>query len=359
MSHAPADSGVLLDSLRQRIARHGPMRVDEYMRACLEDPRHGYWQRTATIGAGGDFITAPEISQIFGELIGLWCMMIWESMGRPSLLHLVELGPGRGTLMQDALRVTQKRPEFADAVSVHLIEASVPLRGIQRRVLAGWSGRVSWHDGLAEVPPGAAVVIANEFLDALPVRQLVYGPDAWHERVVDASPDGGLRFAVGPRAEFSSVRQPEPGAIVELRAGEDDLLRTLSARAESLAALFMDYGPAEAVFGDTLQAVRRHAYADPLADPGIADLTAHVHFASMAQKIRAAELAAYGPVTQLEFLGRLGILERAQRLMAANPTRAPEIETAVLRLISPTGMGGLFKAMAAASRDLPPPPPFG
>ena len=349
----------LLDVLRARIAQDGPLPVDQYMRVCLEDPRHGYWQRAATIGADGDFVTAPEISQVFGELIGLWSAVVWQGMGRPSPLRLVELGPGRGTLMRDAWRAARAMPRFLDAATIHLIEVSASLRVAQEQTLASDSHRVSWHGALDQVPPGAAIVIANEFLDALPIRQLVHHQDAWHERVIDVAPDASLRFAVGPRVDFRSAAAPENGAIVELRAGEDEVLRALAVRAEPCIALFIDYGPAEPSIGDTLQAVRRHAYADPLLEPGTADLTAHVQFAALAEKARAAGLATHGPITQAEFLGRLGIVERTQHLMAANPDRAGEIETAVQRLISPGGMGGLFKVMAVASPHLPPPPPFG
>lgn len=362
MPNAQADDSVvrpLLDVLRERIARQGPLPVDEYMRVCLEDPRHGYWQRAATIGADGDFVTAPEISQVFGELIGLWSAVAWQGMGCPSPLRLVELGPGRGTLMRDAWRAARAMPQFLDAATIHLIEVSASLRAAQEQTLASDGHRVSWHGALDQVPPGAAIVIANEFLDALPIRQLIYQADAWHERVIDAGPASSLRFAVGPRVDFRGAAAPESGAIVEVRAGEDEVLRALALRTEPCVALFIDYGPAEPSFGDTLQAVRRHAYIDPLVEPGTSDLTAHVQFAALAAKARAVGMATHGPITQAEFLGRLGIVERAQRLMAANPGRASEIETAVQRLISPGGMGGLFKVMAIASPHLPPPPPFG
>jgi NADH dehydrogenase [ubiquinone] 1 alpha subcomplex assembly factor 7 len=360
MPNVPADRKdlPLLDILRERIAQDGPLPVDQYMRVCLEDPQHGYWRRAATIGADGDFVTAPEISQVFGELIGLWSAVVWQGMGRPSPLRLVELGPGRGTLMRDAQRAARAMPQFLDAATTHLIEVSASLRAAQEQTLASLDRRATWHRALDQVPPGAAIVVANEFLDALPIRQLVYQGDAWHERVIGVGPDSSLRFAVGPRVEFSGTA-PENGAIVELRAGEDDVLRALALRTDPCAALFIDYGPAEPSTGDTLQAVRRHAYADPLAEPGTADLTAHVQFAALAEKARAAGLATHGPITQAEFLGRLGIVERTQRLMAANPERAGEIEAAAQRLISPAGMGGLFKVIAVGSPHLPPPPPFG
>jgi len=334
------------------------MRVDEYMQACHAHPLYGYRHKLDSIGSAGDFVTAPEISQVFGELIGLWSAVVWETMGRPAPLRLVELGPGRGTLMRDALRAGRAMPAFVAAVSVHLVEVSEPMRRLQRAALLG-SAAPTWHDTLAEVPAGPSIVIANELLDALPIRQLVRDGQAWRERVVALDPRGGLTFAAGDAVEFKSAVPVSEGAIVELRAGEDELLAALAARAVPCAALLIDYGPAAPAIGDTLQAVRDHAYTDPLADPGTADLTAHVQFAALAGKARAAGLAADGPITQAEFLGGLGIVERTARLMAANPSRAAEIETATQRLLSPGGMGQLFKAMVVRSPALPAPPPFG
>jgi NADH dehydrogenase [ubiquinone] 1 alpha subcomplex assembly factor 7 len=356
--------GGLLAELSARIRRAGPMRVDEFMEVCHAHPLHGYRDKLNSIGAAGDFVTAPEISQVFGELIGLWCAVVWETMGRPAPLRLVELGPGRGSLMRDALRAGKAMPGFPPAVSVHLVEVSEPMQRLQRAALlrsgAGEDApAVAWHGKFAEVTEGAAIMIANELLDALPIRQLVHDGQTWRERLVALAPDGGLEFAAGDAVEFQSTTRPSQGAIVELRAGEDALLAALAARAAPHAALFIDYGPAEPSFGDTLQAVRGHAYTNPLTEPGAADLTAHVQFAALKQKACALGLAADGPITQAEFLGRLGIVERTARLMAANPARAAEIETATHRLLSPGGMGQLFKAMVVRSPGLPAPPPFG
>ncbi|HJU33192.1 MAG TPA: SAM-dependent methyltransferase [Hyphomicrobiaceae bacterium] len=379
-------AGALLAILRERIAREGPLPVDAYVRACLFDPAHGYWSRPETIGKAGDFVTAPEISQVYGELIGLWCAVTWQGMGSPSLLRLVELGPGRGTLMRDALRAARAMPAFLDAARVHLVEVSPALRAVQQRTLAssrqkpasthasaphpaagvdprlrGDDGPIAWHGSVKEVPEGQAIIIANEFLDALPIRQLVFADGEWRERVVDVDASGRLRLVPGPPTAPPVTgldAAPAPGTVLEVRAGEDALLAQLALRRQPIAALFLDYGPAGAATGDTLQAVRAHAWADPLAAPGLADLTAHVHFDGLAHKARAAGLAVDGPLTQAEFLGRLGIAERASRLMAANPQQAPGIEAAVQRLLSPTGMGTLFKAMAVRSRSLPPLVPF-
>jgi SAM-dependent MidA family methyltransferase len=350
----------LLTRLREQIRRDGPLPVDRFMQICAADAEHGYWQRRGTIGADGDFITAPEISQVFGELIGLWCAAMWAGLGRPERLRLVELGPGRGTLMRDALRAGRVLPGFLQALSVHLVEISEPLRAMQRAELSAVGGEIDvhWHGGLEEVPEGPALVIANEFLDALPVRQLVYGGGVWRERVVGIDAAGDLGFTAAAPVAYQAHREPKDRDIAELRAGEEDVLAALARRSAPLVALVIDYGPAEPATGDTLQAVQRHRHVDPLATPGAADLTAHVHFAGLAAKAHAAGLAADGPITQAEFLGRLGIAERASRLMAANPAMAGEIEQGVQRLLSPTGMGQLFKAMAVRSRTLSPAVPF-
>ncbi|HEX5957515.1 MAG TPA: SAM-dependent methyltransferase [Hyphomicrobiaceae bacterium] len=355
MPERQADRPSLLAELSERIRRDGPMPVDSYMEASL---RH-YYRSRPSIGAGGDFVTAPEISQVFGELIGLWCAIVWENMGRPEPLRLIELGPGRGTLMADALRAGRALPGFLKAIAVHLVETSPLLRQAQQAVLAGAGAPVAWHEAVEGVPAGVAIVIANEFIDALPIRQLVYLDGAWHERVIALGADGRLQFAAGAPVAFTGTVAPTEGAITELRPGEEDLLAALAARSAPLVALLIDYGPAEAALGDTLQAVRGHAYVEPLAVPGLSDLTAHVQFAALAEKARAAGLAADGPMAQAQFLGGLGIVERTARLMAANPARAGEIEAATQRLMSPGGMGQLFKVLVARSPHLPVPPPFG
>jgi NADH dehydrogenase [ubiquinone] 1 alpha subcomplex assembly factor 7 len=380
MSPAPADEDgeALLEALREAIRRDGPMPVDRYMQLCLGDPEHGYWRRGGSIGAAGDFITAPEISQVFGELIGLWCAVVWQGMGRPDPLRLVELGPGRGTLMRDGLRAAERMPGFLDAASIHLVEVSGPLHAIQRQTLASSPRKrasmeadgvsstqighdVTWHDTLADVPEGPAIVVGNEFLDALPIRQLVFDAGNWRERVVTLDAQGALQFGIGNRADGvddEAGPPPESGAVLELRPGEDELLALLTRRQAVLTALFIDYGPAGPAYGDTLQAVHRHVSVDALSAPGRADLTAHVRFAALARRARKTGLPADGPIAQAEFLGALGIAERTARLMAANPGRAGEIETATQRLVSPTGMGSLFKVLALRSPHLPPPPPF-
>jgi NADH dehydrogenase [ubiquinone] 1 alpha subcomplex assembly factor 7 len=362
MSSADADphAGSALAVLRERIRRDGPLGLDAYLAFCLADPEHGYWRTAGAIGAGGDFITAPEISQVFGEIIGLWAAATWQRLRQPAALRLIELGPGRGTLMRDALRAAGLMQPFLAAVSVHLIEINPLLRQLQQQLLSSsLRPPIAWHHGLADVPAGPAIVIGNEFLDALPIRQLVFGDDgAWRERTVGLNAAAGLEFGLGTVVAFQGYGRPQPGDVAEIRSGEDDLLAVLKQRQHPFIAAFIDYGPAELGYGDTLQAVQRHAYVDALREPGGVDITAHVQFAALADKARAAGFATHGPITQAEFFGRLGMAERAARLMAASPADAHHIETGVKRLLAPSGMGGQFKVLIVRSRELPSPEPF-
>jgi NADH dehydrogenase [ubiquinone] 1 alpha subcomplex assembly factor 7 len=358
------DEAPLAERLKQRIARSGPISVEAYMQACLSDPEAGYYATRQPIGKDGDFVTAPEVSQIFGELVGLWAAAVWQSMGAPSRVVIAELGPGRGTLMQDALRVWRSVPGLLDAGSVALVETSPALRAVQKARLADAPAPVTWHEHLEEVPQGPLIVIANEFLDALPIRQLVRRGDAWRERCVELDARSGFVFVEG---DTVAIEKPAPNAeegdILELRPAADKLLATLGVRAAKgnpVAALFVDYGHEAPGFGDTLQAVSRHDYADPLASPGEADLTAHVDFAALKRAAKVASLNAYGPVPQGAFLLSLGLEMRRDRLLKrATEAPAEAILTGVARLADPRQMGLLFKALAVTSVGLAPPPPFG
>ncbi len=359
---AAAGSTPLARQLIERIARSGPISVRDYMDACLNDPVHGYYRAQRAIGSEGDFITAPEISQVFGELIGLWAAVVWQQMGAPSRVRLVELGPGRGTLMRDALRAARRVPGFRAALDVVLVEQNVTLTAMQRAALGDAGVSVRWAGGLDavahehEAAGGASIIIANEFLDVIPVTQLAFDGEAWFERGVGLDEAGRLAFVhLAPRETPPHVpADPKPGAIVEQRdtGAITKALRRL-ADAGPLAALFIDYGYEGAMHGDTLQAMRGQRYEDPLAAPGAADLTAHVDFAAFSAAARAAGLAVDGPRTQTEFLGALGIVERTSRLMSANPQAAAALEAATARLIAPTGMGTLFKVVAVRSPGLP------
>ena len=333
------------------------MTVERYMALCLGHPLYGYYRTRDPLGARGDFTTAPEISQTFGELIGLWAAEVWRAMAEPSPVRLVELGPGRGTLMADALRAARVLPAFHSAAAVHLVETSPALRARQEATLAPAGAPVSWHDDLAEVPDGPAIVVANEFFDAQPIRQFVGTERGWCERLVGLG-DGGLAFGLAPGPARDVPLPVRPGATLDWPSAGLALIGTLAARVagQGGAALIIDYGHAKSGFGDTLQAVRAHAYADPLADPGEADLTAHVDFALLARAARIAGATVHGPVPQGDFLRALGIDARAAALkQRATQAQGDAIDAAVARITgSGEGqMGELFKVLALAAPDLP------
>ena len=335
--------------IRKKIASNGPMPVVEYMALALGHPEHGYYMKADPFGVEGDFTTAPEISQVFGELIGMWAAVTWQQMGSPDRTILVECGPGRGTLMSDALRAAAGVQTFSRTIDVHLVETSPALRARQAENLSN-HGPV-WHDTIETVPPGPTILIANEFIDALPVRQVVRTDSGWAERCVGAG-TGGLRFEAGPDpgdVSGSAALNAQPDDILEYCPAATAFIDTLSARLSSDpgAALFIDYGYENQVTGDSLQAVRDHAVADPLADPGEADLTAHVDFGALATCAATQGCSVFGPVSQAAFLRSLGIVERTTALLRnASRAQAEALHTATRRLIDPTAMGTLFKALA-------------
>ncbi|NJO55644.1 MAG: class I SAM-dependent methyltransferase [Rhodospirillales bacterium] len=333
----------------------------------MTHPEHGYYRHGLPIGRCGDFITAPEISQVFGELIGLWAVAVWEEMRCPRQLTLVELGPGRGVLIVDALRaIRQTRPHALAAFRLHLVEVSTSLREFQRQALIDGPLPQTpvWQDRLEAVPSGPVVLIANEFIDTLPIRQYVRTEGVWRERRIGLDEAGnGFAWTLGAPRQLTlpeNLIDCEDGDVVELCPAADALSAEIGRRVacDGGAALLIDYGHARPSFGETLQAVRDHAYADPLADPGTADLSHQVDFAALATAAAAAGAATYRPVPQGLFLSRLGIAARAQALAAASPAKAGSIEGAVRRLVHPGRMGVLFKALAIADPALPPPPGF-
>ena len=345
--------------LRHIIAADGPISVATFMGLCLGHPVHGYYATRDPFGRAGDFITAPEISQMFGELIGLWAAAVWQAMGAPAQVALLELGPGRGTLMADALRAARVVPAFAATLDVHLVETSPMLQRRQQEILAASSVPIAWHREFASVPSGPLIVIANEFFDALPVHQAVKTERGWHERMVGVGPDGRLAFALHPDPipGFAAV-VPEPvakaGAVYEWRSR--DVVADIASRVarDGGAALVVDYGHSESALGETLQAVGRHGFADPLAAPGEVDLTAHVDFAALARMAQAAGARVHGPVTQGDFLRRIGIEARAAALRAkATPAQATDVDAALARLTGGgrDSMGELFKATAFADPE--------
>lgn len=343
--------------LKARIAATGPISVAEYMTSALLDPEAGYYTTQAPFGTAGDFVTAPEISQMFGELVGLCLAQTWMDQGAPSAFALVEFGPGRGTLMADILRATARVPGFHAAAQVHLIEASPRLRDVQASVLAAHD--VTWVDDLASVPELPMFVIANEFFDALPVRQFQRAGDLWAERQVGLK-DDTLVFGLGPAQAqpvlADRLSDTQEGDVVELSPPLPALVADMSERiaARGGAALIIDYGDWRSL-GDTLQAVRAHEPVPVLDTPGAADLTAHVDFEAIVLAAKAVQHSRLCP--QGVFLERLGITERAQRL--AQSLQGDALETHIAahrRLTHPSEMGTLFKVLGLFPPSAPPPP---
>ena len=347
--------------IRRLIGVAGPMPIAEYMRLCLTHPQHGYYVNRDPLGSGGDFVTSPEISQMFGELIGLWMGSVWQQMGAPENVRIIELGPGRGTLMHDALRAAKIVKGFRDALVVHLVEVSPALQQVQQRMLEELDVGVLWHSAIEDVPPGPSIIVANEFIDALPVHQAVKQAGGWHERVIEIAPDG--HYVIGAAREAlphfeaampRGLRRAPEGAIFEWR--DDGVALELGRRTrEEGAALIIDYGHAHFGLGDTLQAVAGHSFTDPLRAPGKADLTAHVDFESVSQCAESMGARIHGPIRQRDLFLRLGITQRAAALKAnAPPDKAAEIDIALARLIAEgaRGMGELFKAVAIAAPKL-------
>ena len=353
----------LSDSLKRRIAIEGPITVADYMTEVAAHPGRGVYSGDP-LGAEGHFITAPEISQMFGELIGLWAAIMWKVMGEPSPVSLVELGPGRGTLMVDALRAASAVPEFRHALRPFLVEISSVLREQQRIALATAAPdlQVTWLDDLSRVPDGPRLVVANEFFDALPIRQFQKFAAGWSERMIDVDPDSdGLRFIQARPGAVATAwvgaEAPE-GTWVEFSPAGVTLAHAIATGIKDFggAALIVDYGD-EVRTGSSLGAVRAHAAHDVLTDPGSADLSAHVDFTALIRATREAGASPHGPVPQGEFLRQLGIEKRADALANRNVAMASDIRSGLRRLVDPTEMGTLFKVFAI-TRDPAPPPGF-
>jgi len=347
-----------MSDLRERIVEHirenGPMTVADYMAACLYDPEGGYYATRPSIGgASADFMTAPEASQMFGELIRLWCAHEWDALGKPAF-DLIELGPGRGVLMQDALRATQRIEGFHDSAAVILVETSGPLMDEQAERVPN----ADWAQRLDDAPPGPALIIGNEFLDCMPVRQFFRGEEGWHEKLVGVTESGKLTF--GLSAALPADDETEEGTVREIAPALDAFIYELERRLHDAPGrvLLIDYGYVTPEGADTLQALQNHKKVDPLDNPGEADLTAHVHFARVAQLAEQAGLQVHGPMTQGRFLRALGIDVRAQTLSQANPAHAPRVARELKRLTDDDQMGTLFKVICISSPGLPPPAGF-
>jgi NADH dehydrogenase [ubiquinone] 1 alpha subcomplex assembly factor 7 len=351
----------LQSELKKLIKSSGPMPVWRYMALCLTHPKHGYYVSRDPLGREGDFTTAPEVSQMFGELLGLWTASVWKAIGSPPGLRLIELGPGRGTMMADALRALRVLPPLFQSLSIHLVEINPVLRERQKAMLSGVRN-IDWHDSIDDVPGGPSVILANEYFDVLPVHQVVKGETGWHERVVELDADGMLVFgaAAEPMPRFEvllppPVRAAPVGAVFEWRPDAEMMKIATRVRDQDGAALIIDYGHLRSDAGDTLQAIARHSFADPLRNPGQADVTAHVDFQALVRAAENVGARAHGPVPQGDFLQRLGIETRAATLMAkATPEVSEDISGALKRLIGGgrDGMGSMFKVLAVSEPHL-------
>ena len=345
------------------IAAQGPISVAQFMTLALHDAEGGYYATRDPFGRAGDFVTAPEISQMFGELLGLWLGQVWVDQGCPKYTRLVELGPGRGTLMADALRALKRVPGFLDEVEIVLVEASPVLRDIQRARLAESGARLCWSAHF-ETDDRPLLLLANEFFDALPVRQYVKTARGWSERMVVLK-ESALEFALAPQATQAAAipasRAGAPdGGVYEVSPAAAALIAEIAriVTGHGGAALLLDYGYTQIGFGETLQAVGGHRFTPLLAEPGAHDLSAHVDFMALGEAAAKQGAQIFGPQPQGEFLNRLGLGVRARRLGEANPNQADQIAHAANRLTGPDRMGTLFQAMAVLPPSAPPPPGF-
>ena len=342
------------------IEQAGPLPISDYFALCLADPEYGYYHSREPFGRSGDFVTAPEVSQLFGEMIGICLVQSWQAQGSPSEVRIVEIGPGRGTLMADALRVIARlAPDLYAGASIHMVETSQRLRNVQRQTLVRIKDRISWHAAFEEIPAGYTLMVANELFDAVPIHQFVKTPQGFRERVVGLDESGSLAFGLGPGGfdpsllPIDEARVPD-GEIFELSPARSAVMQAVAAKIvrDGGVALTIDYGHLVTGFGDTLQAVYRHDYDPPLARPGEADLTSHVDFQALAEAAQASGAFVHPPMTQGEFLVGLGLVERAGALGSGRDalTQAA-IRDAVNRLAGEGEgrMGALFKVLAISS----------
>nr|WP_233280894.1 SAM-dependent methyltransferase [Devosia oryziradicis] len=348
----------LPELIDMQIRTSGPMSVASYMALCLTHPTKGYYKADDPLGAAGDFVTAPEISQMFGELIGFFFVNLWQQMGSPKAVTLLELGPGRGTLMADMLRVACRAEGFRDALDLRLFETNPALIAEQNARLEPYGPK--WIDSFEKVGDWPLLVVANEFFDALPIRQYVLQPDGWHERMIGLT-EGKRSFGLDPTPIPVTTMplaawEAELNSVYEVGFAQAEVMKRLAGivSTQGGAILAIDYGYARSQTGETLQGVRQHRYADVLESPGDTDLSAHVDFQALDGVAANRGLVVHPLATQGEFLTRLGINERARALSAANPASAADIETARHRLVDRGQMGDLFKVFCAASPGLQP-----
>lgn len=355
--------------IKARIRETGPMSVAEYMTLCLLDPVDGYYPTRDPLGSEGDFITAPEISQMFGECLGLWVVQSWIDLGRPARFNLIELGPGRGVMMADMLKAIALEPACLNAAQVIFVEASSALQAVQAKTLGQSGAQVSWSDRIEDVDGAPCVIIGNEFLDCLPIRQFVCtdpfaGDKGWSERRVGVH-NGSLRFETDGHAAPTSLTATFPGTHNDAR--KDSLLEICPANAQLVdhlqdrftktpgRALFIDYGPETTEFGDTLQALKRHKKVGVFSAPGDTDLTARVDFEGLKALADKTALVTHGAIAQRTFLSKLGIEVRAMALLRSHPDARPKLLRQLHRLLDEDEMGLLFKAISLSAPDLPTP----
>lgn len=354
-----------LDHIRSLIAQEGPISIERYMELALAHPVFGYYRTRDPLGTAGDFTTAPEISQMFGELLGLWAGAVWQAMGMPSRFSFVELGPGRGSLMSDALRATRGLAGFHGSAHVHLVETSPVLKDRQAKLLAAAPVPIAWHETIENLPDEPIILIANEFLDALPIRQFQHSDGVWRERLVGLDAAGELCFGLAAEPETQlALPAADEASLFEISPLSLVMMRELAGRIARCggAGLFIDYGHVRSGLGETLQALKAHRFVHPLDEPGEADLTAHVDFAAMAQAARLGGARVDGPIEQGAFLLALGLETRARRLMAGQaPEKAKTIADQALRLAGSgeEQMGSLFKVLGLRSAQLAVLPGFG
>ena len=347
--------------IKDRIKEQGPMSISEYMALALAHPEDGYYIRRDPFGVQGDFTTAPEISQIFGELIGAWLVTQWVIMGKPQAA-LAEIGPGRGTLMADILRATANVKGFHEAISVHLMEISTTLRQKQWNSLAGKHPDILWHTGFAEIPAKPLLLVANEFFDALPIRQFLHSETGWQERCIALASDDSLEFVFNEATPPELLHdEPVSDRLYEYCDAANKLMEVISNRINSYGgtALVIDYGYYERSHGNTLQSVRQHESHDVLVEPGTADITAHVDFYNLTHAAAEGGCVIYGPVTQGELLSRLGAKERTIALCEkASAKQKKLLLSGLARLTAADQMGELFKALCITHPSMPKPEGF-
>lgn len=353
----------LARKIKALIRASGPISVTDYFALCLADPEYGYYRTRDPFGAAGDFITAPEVSQLFGEMLGVFLVHAWQKHGGPVGVRIAEIGPGRGTMMADMLRVVARiEPDLYENATIHLIETSARLRAIQQETLGTHAGRVTWHDSFEDLPDGFVLLAANELFDAIPIRQFVKTPSGFRERMVGLNADDELTFAAGvagidPVLLPDTHRTAPDGTIFEIAPAREAVMATIGERIARCGgtALIIDYGHFVSGFGDTLQAVLRHDFDPPLAHPGEADLTSHVDFERLAGAAASAGLHVHGMLHQGDFLLGLGLGERASALGRNRDAATQQSILADVERLAGSGvgkMGDLFKVLAVGSAPL-------